>query len=100
MTNKKITGLQRVSKLFYKRVANWVRTVYRRPILRISENICQNPDNTESLIFPSRAMIEEAHAEGCIHSLVGFTNNEDSGLGDCFNFIMSNGSTNQQRDGT
>jgi hypothetical protein len=42
-------------------------------------------------------VIKELLFEGEIHTLVGFKNNEASGLGDSFNFIMSNGATNQQR---
>ena len=66
--------------------------------MRRSEIVCQNAENTESIVFPSKAMIDEWLTNGVLHTLAGFQNNEESGLGDSFNFVMSNGARNQQRD--
>ncbi len=35
---------------------------------------------------------------GALHTLAGFENSEESGLGVCWNFILSNGTRSSQRD--
>jgi hypothetical protein len=45
-SNKEMIQLQGVKKLFYKRVAEWIRIVVIFPTIRLSGTICINPNST------------------------------------------------------
>ncbi len=99
-SKKQIILLQRVCKLFYKRVAEWIKVVIIFPSIRLSEPVAINRESTENFVFPSVAMMRKWR--GVLHTLVGFENNYnhcESGMGDVFNFILSNGTRSAQRDG-
>ncbi len=87
--------LQQVNRLFYKRVAEWMRTIYRSPKIRLSYIACPNTRSNGVFVFPTQAMIDEMRGE--LHHLVGFENNKQCGQGGCFNFILSNGRRSQQK---
>ncbi len=90
---KQMIQLQGVNKLFYTRVAQWIRFV---TIIRLSEPVCINTRSTENFVFPSAAMLREWC--GVLHTLVGFANEKENGSGIRFNFILSNGTRSTQSD--
>ncbi len=51
---------------------------------------------TEVFVFPKRAMIEQWR--GVLHHFVGLENDDQLGTGLRFNFILSNGARDGQRD--
>ena len=69
--------LQRVNKLFYTRVAQWLKKVIIFPTIRLSEPVGIHPESTRNFVFPSAAMIREWR--GVLHTLVGFENNTEQG---------------------
>ncbi len=97
-SSKQMAQLQGVSRLFYKRVAQWVRTVYRNPTLRKSEMACRNPKSTVVFEWPTKAMIHEMLTSGVTPYLIGFENSYQRGTGAAFNLILSNGHRSNQRD--
>ena len=95
-SKKQMIQLQGVNKLFYKRVAGWIRVVIIFPTIRRSETVCIKPESTEDfVVFPSAAMMRAWR--GVLHTLIGCENNE-KGTGLRFNFILSNGTRSTQRD--
>jgi hypothetical protein len=97
-TQKQMVKLQHLNKLFYKRVAQWVRIVSRKTTLRRSVVVCPDTRSTKAFLFPARATIDDWLANGVLHPLVGLENNLKDGTGQMFNFISSNGKRSQQRD--
>jgi hypothetical protein len=95
-STKQMIQLQGVNKLFYTRVAQWMRVVIIFPTIRLSEPALINTEITENFVFPSAAMMREWR--GVLPTLIGFENNEKDGKGNSFNFILSNGTRSTQRD--
>ncbi len=79
--------LQGISRLFYKRLAQWVRTVYRNPTLRKSDLACHKPGSTVVFEWPAQAAINEMIANGQLNYLTGFENNRQYDTGHLFNII-------------
>ncbi len=74
---KQMIQLQGVNKLFYTRVAQWIRVV---TMIRLSEPVCINTRSTQNFVFPSATMMREWR--GVLHTLIGFENNSQFGYGD------------------
>lgn len=90
-TNKQIVQLQQLNKLFYRRVAQWVKRVKPYPAIRLTKITCHDPKCTEVFFFPTRAMTDEWLANGVLNLITGFENNKQDGKGSLFNFIVTNG---------
>jgi hypothetical protein len=45
-SKKQMIQLQGVNKLFYKRVAEWIRAVIIFPEIKLSETVCINTEST------------------------------------------------------
>ncbi len=95
--NKQIIFLQAVSKLFYKRVPDWIkmRTVYRSPTLRRSAVVCASL-STSVLFFPATKQIKYDLGCDLLYPITGFENDKKDGKGSCFNFIAGNGTHSRQ----
>ncbi len=76
-SKKQMIQLQGVNKLFYTRVAQWIRAVIIFPTISLSEPVSINSESTKNLLFPSAAMMREWR--GVLHTLVGFENNRKDG---------------------
>ena len=87
--------LQGVNKLFYTRVAQWIRVVILFPKIRLSKPVGINQRSNKKLVFPSAAMMRAWRG---VSALAGFENSEEYGGGVRFNFILSNGTRSTQRD--
>ena len=77
--NKQVVYLQQLNRLFYRRVAQWVWTVYRKPTIRLSNIVCSHPYSTEKFLFPTQAMIDKMLESGSPYRLFGFKNNYKDG---------------------
>ncbi len=95
---RQIVYLQQVNRVFYKRVAQWVRLVYRNPKIRLTETEYPNPYSKGQFEFPATARINKMLANGDVNFLAGFENDQECGTGSCFNFILSNGCRSTQKD--
>ena len=71
-SKKQMIQLQGVNKLFYKRVAEWIRVVIIFPTIRLSEPASIYTESTKNFVFPSAAMMREWR--GVLHTLIGFEN--------------------------
>jgi hypothetical protein len=80
-TKSQMVQLQGVSRIFYKRVAEWMAlmTVYRYIKVRKSKVVCLNPEGTEEITFPNEIMVDGWCGIPLI--LVGFLNDKKDGTG-------------------
>ncbi len=67
-----------------------VRTVYRKPTLRMSELVALNVERTEVFVYPLQDIVNKMLASGVLHHLVGFENDFKEGSGRAFTFLLSN----------
>jgi hypothetical protein len=69
-SKKQMIQLQGVNKLFYKRVAEWIRVVIIFPTIRLSEPVGIYEYSTKIFVFPYAATVRKWR--GVLHTLVGF----------------------------
>ena len=71
--------LQGVNRLFYRRVAQWMKKVNRKRNYRLSKAAC--PDGRGPVFeFPSAAMVREMLSKNeALHTLIGFENSREDG---------------------
>ena len=79
-------------------MTHWIRTVFSRPSIRLSQIVEPTDSKNELFAFPSKATLEQLTASEVYDlKLAGFERN--GGQGSRFTFVLSNGIKTTGRDG-